>query len=683
MLLVADVDTLRVQAAAGDVEAWLSPDWLHASLGALLGGGVNDRLADLPEVGSLDLNRVTLGTDTFDTVAHRAGNSLIVELEPAPTPPALATSVLSFLDAAGTSFERASDLREMCERAAVWFRRLTGYDRVMVYRFLDDDAGVVLAEDRDAAIDPFINHHFPASDIPKQARALYVRNRVRVIPDVGYAPAPLRPGSTGMSALDMSDVGLRSVSPIHVQYLKNMGVGASASVSIVKDGLLWGLIACHNAQPKRLPYETRMTCRTLAGALAKQVKVKEDAASYQERLRLRSSEDTVVGRLGSESSLRDFFARTGDELCRMLGATGFAAIQGKDLHVVGRSPDRREIREIAAWVRKPAAVRPFSTHRLSNLFEEATAYQALASGLLAVTMSTEEPTILMWFRAEEIERLNWAGNPHKAVGVDPNATLTPRTSFEAWTEIVKGRSQRWTLNEVEAANRLKRTMLEAMQNRRIRELNEELTATVAEKASLLEQKDFLMKEVNHRVQNSLTLVSAFLAMQSRSVNDTALSEHLNEAQRRLSAVALVHRRLYQDDNVSTVDLARYLDELCTEMKATMGSEWGNLITLDLAPVLISTDRAVHVGLILTELVINANKYAYAGGVGPIAISLEQHRNRFRLTVADRGPGKAGATRKGFGSRMMRGMVDQLAGDIEETGNDPGLRVVLTAPLDDS
>ncbi len=498
LVLVADIKTLLVQAAAGDVETWLSPDWLHASLDDLLGVDINAALTDFPQVGSLDLDRVILGSDAFDVVAHRADDRLIVELEPAPVSPAAATKVLSTHDAAGTSFERASDLRELCERAAGWFRKLTGYDRVMVYRFLDDDAGVVLAEDCDTALSPFINHHFPASDIPKQARALYVRNRIRVIPDVGYAPAPLRPASPGLSSLDMSDVGLRSVSPIHVRYLKNMGVGASASVSIVKDGVLWGLIACHNARPRHLPYEVHMTCKTLAGGLARQVKVKEDAIAFQERLRLRSAEDDVVARLGHEGSLRDFSSKSGDDLCRMMGATAFAAIQGKDLYSVGRSPERGHIKDVARWVRKRAAARPFATHSLPTTFPDASEYQTLASGLLAVTMSTEEPIILMWFRAEEIDELEWAGNPHKAVSVETNAMLTPRTSFEAWSEIFKGRSKRWTLNGIEAANRLKRTMLEARQNRRVRELNNELTIAIAEKESLLEQKDFLVKEVNHR-----------------------------------------------------------------------------------------------------------------------------------------------------------------------------------------
>ena len=213
----------------------------------------------------------------------------------------------------------------------------------------------------------------------------------------------------------------------------------------------------------------------------------------------------------------------------------------------------------------------------------------------------------------------------------------------------------------------------------MRELNRELAATVADKDSLLVQKDYLIKEVNHRIQNSLQLVSAFLSMQARAGGDEALTRSLDEAQRRLSAVALVHRRLYSDDNVEMVDLARYLDELVGEMKASMGAEWSRQLSLDLAPILMPADLAVNVGLILTELVINAQKYAYDGAPGPISVALEQHRNRLRLIVADRGGGKSGA-RQGFGTRMLTAMVDRLSGTLEEVSNRPGLRVIVSAPI---
>ncbi|RZM37439.1 MAG: GAF domain-containing protein [Sphingomonas sp.] len=682
IILVADAATLTVGAGAGDIEMSLSPEWLGAPLDRILGQSVSEQLAARPSQTTIALARVDgTGPDgtviAFDAVAHRSAGSIIVELEPAPPKAPSAIEMLSVMEEAAAMFEQAFALRDLCERAAETFRRLTGFDRVMVYRFLNDDAGVVVAEDRDPGQRTFLNQHFPASDIPRQARALYVRNRVRVIPDIAYVPAPLRPA--GRPSLDMSDLALRSVSPVHLQYLANMGVAASASVSIVRDGALWGLIACHHATPKRLPLHVRMTCRALAGSLARQIRAKEDADLYRERIRLRTAEDAIVLRLDGDAALTPFLAGAGDDICRMLGADSFAAVRGSDLFVAGRAPRHADIRAIAAHVADLARTLPFSTNCLSDHLAAAADCRDLASGVLAVTMPTDEATILLWFRAEQVEVVNWAGNPHKHVPLDPAQSLSPRASFERWSEAARGRSVAWTVHEVEAASRLARTLFDVRQHRRLSEVNHELTATIADNESLLLQKDYLIKEVHHRVQNSLQLVSAFLGLQSREVGNAAVTTHLAEAQRRLSAVAMVHRRLHADEHLQAIDLARYIGDLCTEIRSTMDPAWGEQIQLDLAPVLMPTDRAVHIGLILTELVINANKYAYAGKAGPIAIALEQHRHRFSLIVSDRGAGKSGL-HSGFGSRMLASLVTRLGGTIEESDNRPGLRVIVAAPI---
>ena len=194
-------------------------------------------------------------------VASVTGDYLILELEPKTGPDKSSAELLSALEMASAAMDQASTLKALCDVAATEFRKLTGYDRVMVYRFLDDGAGTVLAEDRRPDLHSFVNHHFPASDIPQQARALYIRNLLRVIPDVNYVAAVLQPAWQGNAPLDMSDSILRSVSPIHLQYLRNMGVAASASISIVKDGVLWGLIACHNETPKSEPFPTSFAPR--------------------------------------------------------------------------------------------------------------------------------------------------------------------------------------------------------------------------------------------------------------------------------------------------------------------------------------------------------------------------------------------------------------------------------------
>lgn len=676
LLLVVEAANQRIVAGAGDIEVRLATAWLGENLADVLGLRADTALGAAGSEEPVVLGPIRGRTEQFDVVARYQDGHWLVQLEPQAQLWSDAASLLGWLDRAGGTFERASDLQSLCDRAAVAFRELTGFARVMIYRFLDNEAGAVVAESRDPSLGSFLNHHFPASDIPKQARALYVRNRVRVIPNVTYTPQPLRPAA--YRQLDLSDVDLRSVSPIHLQYLKNMGVEASASTSIVKDGLLWGLVACHNQQPRGLGFGQRLACQTLAGSLARQIRAKEEAEDYRERLRLRSREDVVAGKLMADTPLKQVLTSSSEELQRMLAADGFAIIQGPALHTMGHHPGEIEIRDLASWVRQTATTSVLHTSALGSRFPAAQAYRDRCSGLLASVVSDEEPIILMWFRAEQVEVINWAGNPHKAVETS-GETLTPRTSFAAWSEEVHGQAHPWSLPEVEATQRLTRTIHDILQTRRIRDLNRTLTVTLADKESLLVQKDYLIKEVNHRVQNSLQLVSAFLALQARAEGSEALSASLAEAQRRLGAVALVHRRLYSDDNVETIDLERYLTELVAEMKTSMGPEWAEQIKTDFAPVLVPTDAAVNVGLILTELVINANKYAYGGKAGPIELSLEQHRNSYRLIVADQGQGKTGE-RKGFGTRMLNAMVDRLGGTLAEVSNKPGLRVIFTAPV---
>jgi chemotaxis family two-component system sensor kinase Cph1 len=391
-------------------------------------------------------------------------------------------------------------------------------------------------------------------------------------------------------------------------------------------------------------------------------------------------EDAVAARLGSEASLEEFFATTGDELRGMLAADGFAAVQGAELYVSGSCPGEADICRISRWVEPLGAAKPYSTHELSEQSPAAAACRTQASGLLATTMSTEPSTVLLWFRAEQIEVVNWAGNPHKAATTDAQAPLTPRASFEDWSQAVRGKSRPWSLLEIESASRLMRTIYEARQNRRVRDLNRDLTATIADNERLLLQKDFLLKEVSHRTQNSLQLVSAFLSLQARDVADPILTAHLGEARRRLSAVALVHRRLYSDAQLETVDLSRYIDDLVPDIQASMGEGWKDRITLRLAPIVVTVDKAIKIGLVLTELVINANKYAYAGSPGPISIILERHGNRLRLIVADNGSGRGGS-RRGFGSKMVAIMVKGLDGTHEENSNEPGLRIIVTAPIE--
>lgn len=678
VLLVVDPERHAITHGAGDVQGVLGVrDWLGADCAARLGETAAARIAT-GEAGVLRHVAFPGNAGRFDLSYHPSGSRVIVEIEPASSS-ADPGGFLPRLETAADALEKAVDLRQLCETAAAEFRQLTGYARVMVYRFLDDGSGIVLASNTRPGMEAFLNHHFPASDIPRQARALYVRNLVRVIPDIGYRPAPLVPALADGDALDMSDCILRSVSPIHLQYLKNMGVAASASVSIVKDGVLWGLIACHNDQPLGIPLDARGACRALAGALARQIKAREDTDAYRERVRLRTFEDRVVELLLREGSLDSAMERHLDEIMGMLDADGIAVLRGRETVRHGRTPGEDELQTLAKWVKTQRARPVFSTNELGLRFDLSEAARPVAAGLLAMVLSASEPWVVMWFRAEAVEIINWAGNPHKDVRADGSGMLNPRASFEAWSETVRGKARRWSTPEVEAASRLARAVSEVWQNRRIRDLNRELMSTLEQKDALIQQREFLLGEINHRVQNSLQLVSSFLGMQLREIDEPKGKEAIEEARRRIAAVSLVHRRLYRSDQIDVIDAARYIDELLDDLVASIGSDWKAHISRDLAPALIANDKAIKLGLVLTELVINANKYAYDGAAGPLRISLSENSGMLRLTVADAGKGrKVGG--KGFGSRLIDALVGQLEGSLEFSDNMPGTKAALTVPV---
>jgi len=458
-----------------------------------------------------------------------------------------------------------------------------------------------------------------------------------------------------------------------------MGVAASASISIVNDDALWGLIACHHDTPLGLSYETRAACRMLAGDLGRQIKAKKQTERLRERVRLATFEDRLVDLLSDGDLMEKDPSRHMDYIRLMLRGDGVALYHTETIVTAGACPPDDDIKALAAWLMQRGEP-VFATDRLAEVYPSGLADIERGSGVLALTLSHDKPWNVFWFRSEQIEVVNWAGNPHKPTD-KPDAPLTPRASFAAWSETVRGRSRRWSLAEIEAAGRLRAALIEVRMHRLAEELNAQLMATLLEKEELIRQNAFLIVEVDHRLQNSLMLVSSFLGLQSRQSTDRTLQDAMAEAQRRIGAVSLVHRRLYRDGNKQQIDAALYLGELCHDVIGFIGQDWTEHFAIDIAPLLIPTDRTVTLGLILTELLINANKYAYGGVPGPIRIQLEQDRAAFVLVVSDHGTGMPPDGTKGYGSRLLNSLVGQLGGELTFADNRPGVRVTLRAPIE--
>ncbi|RYG41849.1 GAF domain-containing protein, partial [bacterium] len=277
--------------------------------------------------------------------AHLSEGLLVLELEPEVTVPDGPAGRYREARSAIVEFRAATTLRQLSESVARSVRSVAGFDRVMVYRFLEDGTGTVFAEERREGMDSWLGLHYPASDIPKQARALYVRNPLRLIHDVDYSPSPIVPQENPLTGgpLDMSQSVLRSVSPIHVQYLRNMGVGASMSISLVRNGTLWGLIACHHSTPWQGGSDVRAALELIGQAASLQIGELQARADREFRERARTIQDRLVERMLATHSVGAGLSENGHELLDLVNATGAAIVHHGKVRLVGATPNESQV----------------------------------------------------------------------------------------------------------------------------------------------------------------------------------------------------------------------------------------------------------------------------------------------------------------------------------------------------
>jgi light-regulated signal transduction histidine kinase (bacteriophytochrome) len=466
MLLALREGDLHILQASDNTAPYLgrsAAELLGAPLGDVLSGEplqlLQQALGD-GQVGTAPLHvfSAALGGERFRALLHRHDGILILELEREVEAGAFSfQNLYSLVSGAVSRLEGAQDAGEMCRLAAREVRRLTGLDKVMVYLFDEEFNGTVVAEDRAEHLDAYLGLRFPASDIPRQARDLYLRNRLRLISDVHSVPVPIIPTpnpQTGRS-LDLSYSMLRSVSPIHIEYLKNMGVGASMSVSIIQDGRLAGLIACHHSGPKYLPFEVRAACEFLGQVLALQLSARERTQDREQMLRLSAINSRLLeGMAGADDYISGLAARK-DELLELASAHGVAICTESDSVLLGETPAEAQVNEVVAWLAQQGR-EVLATDSLSQEHPAAGEFSDRASGVLAISVSEVHHNFIVWFRPEAVQSVSWAGNPNKPVEEgEPGGRLHPRHSFEVWKETVRARSLLWRDFEVEAARELR------------------------------------------------------------------------------------------------------------------------------------------------------------------------------------------------------------------------------------
>ncbi len=463
----------------------------------------------------------------FDAVFHRnADGLLILELE--PTDNLESISFLGFYHLAKASLQEIQSqttLLSFCQLIVKEVRKLTGFDRVMLYRFDEYNHGDVVAEDKIPELEPYLGLHYPESDIPQPARRLFVRYPIRLIPDAQAKPVelipPVHPNTD--QAVDLTCSILRSAFPCHLEYLHNMGVGASLTISLIKDGSLWGLIACHHRTPKWVPYEVRKACEFLGRVVFADIAAKEDTEDYGYHLKLSQCQTRLVDVMSVAPNFVEGLVTDAEDLLNLTHAGGCAIYYGDRLILLGETPKEEEVNFLVQWLKGRNQDEVFVTQSLPSLYADAQNFKDVASGLLAIPIARKN--YLLWFRPEVLQTVNWGGDPNKAyeaIPVNGQVKLSPRKSFELWKETVRLNALPWKPVEVRAGLELRNAIVNII----LRQADE-----LAELARNLERSNADLKKfayvASHDLQEPLNQVSNYVQLLEMRYHE-ALDEDAKE-----------------------------------------------------------------------------------------------------------------------------------------------------------
>ena len=603
----------------------------------------------------------------FDLAIYLSDRSIVIEAEPAAREPLNATGTVRSMVARLQSVDYPNAFRREAVRQ---MRALTGFDRVMLYQFSHDGSGEVVAETHAAGLEPYRGLRYPASDIPKQARALYLRNWLRLIADVSDHGSPIVP-SAGPSGepIDLSMSVLRSVSPIHLEYLTNMGVQASLSVSVIVNGRLWGLFACHHMEPRRISLERRTAAELFGQMFSFLLDARERDRETAYEARARELHHRLIGAMASDGSTMRSVLDQMESLRDLIDSDGVGVWIDGESDLRGSAPTHEEFAGLVRFLNAAPAGQAFATSELGRVHAAAKDYADRAAGVLAIPISRQPRDYLVFFRREVARSVSWAGNPNKPVTVGPNGMrLTPRKSFEAWREVVRGQSEPWTDADMRIAEQLRVSLLEVVLRM--------TDSAEKERRSAQERQELLIAELNHRVRNILGLIRGLVA-QSQG-GSASVEEFASVVGGRIQALARAHDQITTSNwgPGSLHDLVRAETEAYLNGKSSR-------VHIDGPSVLLEPQAFSVVALVVHELVTNASKYgALVDRSGHVDVSWDfDPMGRLVLRWCESGgPAVQAPKRRGFGTTIIeRSIPFDLKGEADVRFELTGLEARFVVP----
>ena len=571
----------------------------------------------------------SLNGKLYSTSAHKSADTVVLEMEPFTEEHMQLPDLYIQTKRFAYHTEKSDNLKNLCQDIANETKLITGYDRVMIYCFDKDYNGEVYAESKREDLETFLGLFYPHTDIPAQARELYVRNHVRMIADVGYEPVPLfaleEKGGSAIT-LDLSLSFLRSVSPIHIQYLKNMGVAASFSISLIHNKKLWGLISCHHYTPKYIPYYGRLAAHLQAVFLQSQIDVRQVADEFELTKETNRKLQDLSEQFAKEQPVISN-EPTLQSLKNLLNADGIAILHKGNLFTAGKVPSKKDIHLMADWLFKNEKNENYSTSRFSDDYLPAKAMSNSVAGICYQQLDLLPGNAIFWMRNEMQTTKLWGGDPNKAILVnEENNLLTPRKSFSAWSESVKYQSTEWLRPELNAAAAISLVIQRQLhltdlieEEVKYRSLNEKLQKANDELANMNWISTHDLKEPLRKIQ---IYASIILEKYSKEIPDVV---HSNIARMQASAAkmqklieALVSYAslMYEDEKFEKVDLKSVIKEVVKDLKEEI-EEKGATIEISTLP----TVKGINFQLQQLFVNIISNSIKFANPAVPMIIKI--------------------------------------------------------------
>jgi len=581
--------------------------------------------------------RMTISGLALNLIISKSADYFMLEFEPAEI--SAGQDISGLIGSSISEMLGDKDLQTLLFNSAQQVKKIIGYDRVMVYRFAEDGHGEVVAEAKNEDLNSWLGLHYPASDIPKQARELYKLNLTRLIANVNMQPAKILGSNANLEPIDLTHSQLRAVSPMHIQYLKNMGVASSFSISLIYKQELWGLIACHQYTPRFIPYKARSSAKLIGQILSSALEFRQDEADYQIQEDFNGRMEKLVKSLNEHEHIDDGLVNDQtDSLLRITQATGVVVAYEGRRTKVGTTPDDRLIDQLIDWLTVHQKEAIWHTDHLSQVFPESEKYTVTASGILVCMLSRELKEFIIWFKPEKLMTIQWAGNPEKPVAIDFSGFthISPRHSFEAWAQTVSGKSEYWKPEELRSAVRLREEILYAINQKAgaIRMLNERLRHAY-------EELDTFSYTISHDLKNPIAVIKNYVQLLKRSEIDERATSFLDRITRTADKMHVMIQEILEYSRIGKLEIcykqipmAAIIREMVAEFQLIYGPE--ALISIGDTPALQGDSFMIQ--QVFSNLIGNALKYSQESRPSQVHISGSATGDEICYVIHDNGLG---------------------------------------------